>query len=285
MPRVLYQRDGRIARITLNRPEVMNAIDDQLPVELEAAVEEANADPGVHVIVLAGAGRAFCAGYDLAYYAQAAGTNAGVQAMPWDPMKDYAFMMKNTERFMSLFRSHRPVIGKVQGFAVAGGSDIALCCDLVVMAEDAKIGYMPARVWGCPTTAMWVYRLGPERAKRMLLTGDVIDGREAEKIGLVLKAVPAADLPDEVERLAARMASVPVNQLMMQKLMVNQALENMGLRSTQMIATIFDGITRHSPEGMAFKRRAEKVGWKEAVRERDLGTYDWTADRPINPAR
>ena len=285
MPRVLYQRDGRIARITLNRPKVMNAIDDQLPAELEAAVEEANAEAGVHVIVLAGAGRAFCAGYDLAYYAQAAGTNAGVQAMPWDPMRDYAFMMRNTERFMSLFRSHRPVIGKVQGFAVAGGSDIALCCDLVVMAEDAKIGYMPARVWGCPTAAMWVYRLGPERAKRMLLTGDTVDGREAERMGLVLKAVPAADLDEEVEKLAARIASVPVNQLMMQKLMVNQALENMGLRSTQMIATIFDGITRHSPEGMAFKRRAEKVGWKEAVRERDLGTYDWTADRPINPDR
>jgi len=285
MPRVLYQRDGRIARITLNRPKVMNAIDDQLPAELEAAVEEANAEAGVHVIVLAGAGRAFCAGYDLAYYAQAVGTNAGVQAMPWDPMKDYAFMMRNTERFMSLFRSHRPVIGKVQGFAVAGGSDIALCCDLVVMAEDAKIGYMPARVWGCPTTAMWVYRLGPERAKRMLLTGDTVDGREAERMGLVLKAVPAADLDEEVEKLATRIASVPVNQLMIQKLMVNQALENMGLRSTQMIATIFDGITRHSPEGMAFKRRAEKVGWKEAVRERDLGTYDWTADRPINPDR
>ena len=285
MPRVLYQRDGRIARITLNRPEVMNAIDDRLPAELEAAVEEANADPGVHVIVLAGAGRAFCAGYDLAFYAQAADTNAGVQAMPWDPMKDYAFMMKNTERFMSLFRSHRPVIGKVQGFAIAGGSDIALCCDLVVMAEDARIGYMPARVWGCPTTAMWVFRLGPERAKRMLLTGDTVDGREAERMGLVLKAVPAANLDEEVEKLAARMASVPVNQLMMQKLMINQALENMGLRSTQMIATLFDGITRHSPEGTAFKRRAEKVGWKEAVRERDLGTYDWTADRPINPDR
>ena len=190
MPRVLYEKDGRIARLTLNRPEVLNAIDDELPIELEAAVEKANADAKVHVIVLAGAGRAFCAGYDLTYYAQAAGTNAGVQAMPWDPMKDYAFMMRNTERFMSLFRSHRPVICKVQGFAVAGGSDIALCSDLVVMAEDARIGYMPARVWGCPTTAMWVYRLGPEKAKRMLLTGDTVDGREAERMGLVLKAVP-----------------------------------------------------------------------------------------------
>jgi enoyl-CoA hydratase len=284
MPRVLYERDGRIARITLNRPEVMNAIDNELPAELEAAVERANADDKTHVIVLAGAGNAFCAGYDLTYYAQATGTNTITQKMPWDPMKDYAFMMKNTERFMSLFRSHRPVICKVHGYAVAGGSDIALCCDLVMMAEDAQIGYMPARVWGCPTTAMWVYRLGPERAKRMLLTGDKIDGFEAERIGLVLKAVPAATLDEEVERLAERLASVPVNQLMMQKLMINQALENMGLRSTQMLATIFDGITRHSPEGLAFKHRAEAVGWKQAVNERDLGTYDWTADKPINRA-
>jgi enoyl-CoA hydratase len=284
MPRVLYERDGRIARITLNRPEVMNAIDNELPAELEAAVERANADDNTHVIVLAGAGKAFCAGYDLSYYAQATGTNAATQKMPWDPMKDYAFMMKNTERFMSLFRSHRPVICKVHGYAVAGGSDIALCCDLVMMAEDAQIGYMPARVWGCPTTAMWVYRLGPERAKRMLLTGDKIDGCEAERIGLVLKAVPAEALDEEVEKLAERIASVPVNQLMMQKLMINQALENMGLRSTQMLATIFDGITRHSPEGLAFKHRAEAVGWKQAVNERDLGTYDWTADKPINRA-
>ena len=281
MPRVLYEIDGRIARITLNRPEVLNAIDDSMPAELEAAVERANADAGVHVIVLSGAGRAFCAGYDLTYYAQAAGANAAVQEMPWDPMRDYAFMTRNTEQFMSLFRSHRPVICKVHGFAVAGGSDIALCSDLVVMAEDAKIGYMPARVWGCPTTAMWVYRLGAERAKRMLLTGDAVDGREAERMGLVLKAVPAAALDAEVERLAARIASVPINQLMMQKLMINQALENMGLRTTQMFATLFDGITRHSPEGMAFKRRAEAVGWKQAVQERDQGTYDWTADRPL----
>lgn len=283
MPRVLYERDGRIARITLNRPEALNAIDDLLPCELEAAVEAANADPGVHVIVLAGAGRAFCAGYDLTHYAQSPGPDAGVQAMPWDPMKDYAMMMRNTERFMSLFRSYRPVICKVHGHAVAGGSDIALCCDLVVMADDARIGYMPARVWGCPTTAMWVYRLGPERAKRMLLTGDVVDGREAERIGLVSKAVPPAELDAEVETLAARIASVPISQLMMQKLMINQALENMGLRTTQMVATLFDGITRHSPEGMAFRRRAEAVGWKAAVRDRDLGTYDWTADRPIAP--
>ena len=271
MPRVLYERDGRIARITLNRPEALNAIDAELPAELQDAVARANADADVHVIVLSGAGRAFCAGYDLAAYAQAAGTNDGVQAMPWDPMRDYAMMMRNTEAFMCLFRSYRPVIAKVHGHAVAGGSDIALCCDLVVMAEDARIGYMPARVWGCPTTAMWVFRLGAEKAKRMLLTGNTIDGKTAKEWGLVHDAVPAAELDAAVDALATRMAGVPKNQLMMQKLMINQAYENMGLATTQMFATLFDGITRHSPEGLWFKGYAEKAGFHKAVAWRDSG--------------
>lgn len=285
MSKVLYKKDGRIGRITLNRPEVMNAIDDDLPGELAACVEEANADDTVHVIVLSGNGKGFCAGYDLDAYAQAEGANRFTQEMPWDPMKDYSFMMKNTNHFMSLWRSHRPVLCKVHGHAVAGGSDIALCSDLVFMEETAKIGYMPVRVWGCPTTAMWVYRLGAEKAKRMLFTGDKISGREAEDLGLIYKAVPAEELDDTVEQMAQRMCSVPVNQLMMQKLMINQAYDNMGLNSTQMIATIFDGITRHSPEGMNFKKRAEENSWKEAVQERDLGTYDWTNDRPINTSK
>ena len=285
MPPVLYAADGRIGRVTLNRPDVLNAIDDRMPQAIADAIAAANADPDVHVIVLSGNGAAFCAGYDLTYYAQSAdGPGAQVtQDMPWDPIRDFAWMKRNTDLFMQIFRSLKPVICKVHGHAVAGGSDIALCADMVMMAQDARIGYMPARVWGCPTTAMWVYRLGPERAKRMLLTGDKIDGREAERLGLILKAVPAADLDAEVEALARRMASVPINQLAMQKMMINQALDNMGLASTQTIATIFDGITRHSPEGLAFKTRAEQVGWKQAVQERDQGTYDWTQDRPMNP--
>jgi enoyl-CoA hydratase len=281
MPKVLYQRDGRIGRITLNRPEVLNAIDDALPVELAAAVAEADADPDVHVMVLSGAGRAFCAGYDLAHYADSTGPNQVTQEMPWDPIQDYRFMWANTQHFMALWRAMKPVICKVHGFAVAGGSDIALCADLTIMGETAEIGYMPARVWGCPTTAMWVYRLGAEKAKRMLFTGDRITGGEAAEMGLVLKAVPDDRLDAEVEALAARMATVPINQLAMQKLVINQAIEATGLMQTQRLATIFDGITRHSPEGLAFKARAEQVGWKQAVRERDQGTYDWTRDRPI----
>lgn len=278
---VKYDSADRIARITLNRPEVMNAINDELPVELAAAVARADADPEVHVIVLSGAGPAFCAGYDLTFYAEGNGSGQATQEMPWDPIKDYSFMWRNTQHFMSLWRAMKPVVCKVHGFAVAGGSDIALCADMTIMAEEAEIGYMPARVWGCPTTAMWVYRLGAERAKRMLFTGDRITGREAADMGLVLKAVPAADLDDEVERLAARMASVPINQLAMQKMVINQAIEATGLMQTQRLATIFDGITRHSPEGIHFKDRAEAVGWKQAVGERDSGTWDWTRNEPL----
>ena len=271
MSAILSVRDGPLARITLNRPEKLNAIDDAMPRELAAAVAEANRDPGVHVIVLAGAGRAFCAGYDLERYAEEPGPQRWSQAMPWDPTLDYQDMSDNTHCFMSLWRSLVPVVCKVHGYAVAGGSDIALCADLVVMAEDARIGYPPARVWGCPTTAMWVYRVGAERAKRLLLTGELITGAEAARVGLVSEAVSAAELDAAVERLAARMASVPRNQLVLQKLMVNQAYENMGLATTQLVATLFDGIARHTPEGMAFKRRAEAVGWQQAVRERDSG--------------
>ncbi len=201
MDKVLYKKDGRIGRITLNRPEVMNAIDDDLPGALSAAVAEADADPGIHVMVLAGNGPAFCAGYDLAHYAEGSSTNKVVQEMPWDPIKDYAFMWANTQHFMSLWRAMKPVICKVHGFAVAGGSDIALCADLTIMGETAKIGYMPARVWGCPTTAMWVYRLGAEKAKRMLFTGDKISGREAEEMGLYQPALIRTHEPICVARL------------------------------------------------------------------------------------
>lgn len=280
MSTVKTHKDGRIGRITLDRPDVMNAINDDLPRDLEAAVRQFDADRDVHVMVLSGAGDAFCAGYDLAHYAQDP-DNCITQDMPWDPMQDYQFMWANTQAFMALFRAMKPVICKVHGYAVAGGSDIALCCDLVVIADDAQIGYMPARVWGCPTTAMWVYRLGLEKAKRMMLTGDKISGHEAADMGLVLKSVPADQLDTEVDALAARMATFPINQLAMNKMVINQTIEAT-INQTQRLATVFDGITRHSPEGLNFKTRSEAVGWKQAVRERDSGLYDWTHDRPLN---
>jgi enoyl-CoA hydratase len=186
-------------------------------------------------------------------------------------MIDYKFMSRCTQKFMSIWRCHKPVIARVHGHAVAGGSDIALCSDIIIMNEKARIGYPPARVWGCPTTAMWVYRLGAEKAKQMLFTGDLISGRRAAEMGLVFQAVPLEELDEAVNRLVNRIKGVPKNQLMMMKMMVNQAYENMGMAGTQTIATIFDGIARHSPEGMWFKERAEKVGFKQAVAERDSG--------------
>jgi enoyl-CoA hydratase len=271
MHSVGYAVEDRVATITLNRPDRLNAIDAHMPDELAECVRRANEDDAVHVIVVTGAGRAFCAGYDLQDFAEAPGPNPGVQDMPWDPMVDFRFMYANTQKFMALWRSYKPTIAKVRGHAVAGGSDIALCCDLIVMASDAKIGYPPARVWGIPTTAMWVYRLGAERAKRMLLTGDLVTGTEAAAMGLVSSAVPEPTLDAEVARLAARMTGVPRNQLMMSKLMINSAFDNMGMASTQMFATLFDGIARHSPEGLWWKQRAEEVGFKQAVKERDSG--------------
>lgn len=266
-----YARSERVATITLNRPERLNAISAAMPDEIRRAVETAGRDDLVHVIVVQGAGRAFCAGYDLKAYAEQPRGVAGSQEMPWDPLIDFQWMDHYTQCFMSLWRSPKPTVCKVHGYAVAGGSDIALSCDLVVMAEDARIGYPPARVWGCPTTMMWVYRVGAERAKRMLFTGDLVDGKEAERMGLVTKAVPAESLDAEVTRLVDRMKGVPKNQLWMQKTAINSAFDNMGLRTTQTLATVFDGLTRHSPEGMWFKERAQQSGFHEAVKERDSG--------------
>jgi enoyl-CoA hydratase len=262
-------RDAK-AYLTLNRPDRLNAIDDVMPGEIRAAVEQANADDDVRVIVVAGAGRAFCAGYDLKQFAEGDVGDRWRNTTPWDPVRDYREMRRNTDDFFTLWRSLKPTIAKVQGYAVAGGSDIALCCDLIVMADDARIGYPPARVWGCPTTAMWVYRIGAERAKRMLLTGDTIDGTTAASWGLG-ESVPATELDAAVEKLADRISGVPINQLVMQKLMINQAYDNMGLQGTQLLATLFDGITRHTPEGNWFKDLAEREGFHAAVEWRDSG--------------
>ena len=281
MSKVIFQKDGQIGRISLNRPEKMNAIDDDVPEQLQSAVLEAENDPDIHVIILSGKGKAFCGGYDLSSYAENKGPNNVYQGKNWDPLADYNFMWGNTQKFMSLWRCPKPVLCKVHGFALGGGSDIALCSDMIFMANNARIGYMSTRVWGCPSTAMWVYRLGAERAKRVLFTGDQIYGEEAAAMGLVLKSVPEADLNAEVEKMADRLASVPINQLAMQKMVINQAVEATGLSGTQQLATLFDGISRHSPEGHNFKARVEEKGWKQAVLERDEGSFDWTNNKPI----
>jgi enoyl-CoA hydratase len=283
-----YEVTGRIARITLNRPERGNGITLEMPRELAACVERANLDPAVHVIALAGNGSGFCGGYDLV--ASAEGNMEGVaspDAPPgsaldpkvqarnhdpdgtWDPIVDYQMMSRNLRGFMSLFHSEKPTVCKVHGYCVAGGTDMALCSDLLVVEDRAKIGYPPARVWGVPTSALWAFRIGPARAKRLLLTGDSIDGETAAEWGLATEAAPAAVLDERFEDLCERIARIPVNQLVMHKLLVNQALYAQGLQATQALGVLFDGIARHTPEGFAFQRRAAEAGFKEAVRERD----------------
>jgi enoyl-CoA hydratase len=262
----------RVARLLLNRPERLNAINNEMPREIREAVEWANANDAVHVIVVEGAGKGFCGGYDLQHFGEGTIDHPCQQERnPWDPMVDYAYMKRNTEDFMSLWKSPKPTIAKVHGYAAAGGSDIALCCDLLVMAQDARIGYMPTRVWGCPTTAMWTYRLGATRAKQLMFTGDTIDGVTAANWGLANEAVPLDQLEAHTLALAQRIAGVPRSHLAMHKMVVNQVMQTMGLEQSQMMATLFDGITRHNPEGMWFRRYAQQEGFKAAVQWRDSG--------------
>jgi enoyl-CoA hydratase len=283
-----YETAGPIARITLNRPDHGNAITFDMPGELAACVERANLDPAVHVIALSGNGSGFCGGYDLQLTAQENMANAGHDSAPegspldprvqaknhtpetnWDPMIDYALMSRFVKGFMSLFHSDKPVVCKVHNFCVAGGTDMALCSDLLVIDENAKIGYPPARVWGSPTTALWAYRIGIARAKRLLFTGDCLNGKQAVEWGLATEAAPADQLDDRFEALLQRIARMPVNQLMMMKLLLNQTLMQQGLQTTQILGTVFDGITRHTEEGHTFARTAMQQGFKEAVRQRD----------------
>jgi len=292
-----YEVGGRVARITLNRPERGNGITPRMPVELAECVERANLDPEVHAIALAGNGTGFCGGYDLVASAEGDMSELGWEAPPpgspldpaviganhapntnWDPVTDYQFMNRNVRGFMSLFHSEKPVLCKVHGYCVAGGTDMALCSDLLVIAEDAKIGYPPARVWGSPTTAMWASRLGPMRAKRLLLTGDSLTGAEAAEWGLATEAAPPERLDERFERLLERVARMPINQLVMMKLLVNQTVHAQGLAQTQVLGTFFDGITRHTEEGHGFVRRAAESGFREAVRERDEPYGDYGLD-------
>jgi len=284
-----YEVTGRIARITLNRPHRGNGLTPQLVKDLVTTVEQADLDPSVHVLLLAGRGKGFCGGYDLVASAEnmlkgdfgsddapkGSPLDPLVQAknhdpnQPWDPMVDYAGMSRNVKAYMSLFECSKPVICKVHGFCVAGGTDLALCSDLLVIAQDARIGYPPARVWGSPTTSMWAYRLGAQRAKRLLFTGDLLTGTEALDWGLPIEAPPAAELDAAAEQLAERIALMPINQLQMMKLLVNQSLYSQGLKPTQILGTILDGIARHTPEGFAFQQRAATDGFKAAVKDRD----------------
>jgi enoyl-CoA hydratase len=271
--------DG-VRSIVLSRAREYNTITPELRDELAAAIDEADADPEVRVILLRADGPAFCAGYglDWAVAGQAAEGRRSADGRPtraWDSVADWRMMKRFVDTYMKLWYAQKPTIAAVHGWCIGGGTDLVLCADMIVAGDSARFGYPPSRVWGTPTTAMWVYRLGLERAKRYLLTGDEIPARRAAELGLILEVVPDERLLDHALGLARRMARVPTNQLMMLKLLCNQTAEHMGMATTRLLGTLLDGIARHTQEGLDFVRRAEEVGFRQAVRERDdpFGDY------------
>ena len=266
---LLVETAGAIATFTLNRPERLNAITPGMVEALDAALAAALADDAVRVIRLRGAGRAFCAGYDLEWASALMREDD-----PWDPAADFRVMSRYVNSYMALWRSPKPVVAQVHGVCVGGGSDLALCSDLIVCAEDARIGYPPARVWGSPTTAMWFHRLGLERAKRLLLTGDPMSGTTAAEWGFASGAYPEDRLDAAATALCERIARLPANQLQFMKMLVNGAVEAQGLATTQTLGTLLDGAARHTPEGTAFSADAA-TDLRAAVRARDepFGDY------------
>ncbi len=279
---LLYATDGPVATITLNRPDRLNTIVPPMPEEFESAVRAASADGSVKVIVVRGAGRSFCAGYDFGegfHHWDHMLTTDG----EWDPGKDFVAtgaFAGPTERFMSIWRSPKPVIAQVHGWCVGGGSDMALCADLIVASEDAQIGTPYSRMWGCYLSGMWLYRLGLAKAKEHALTGRPLSGREAADVELINQAVPFADLESTVARLAEELASVPGSQLAAMKLIVNQAYENMGLHSTQTLGPILDGLMRNTPDAHAFIGKASSKGVRSATNERDALFGDYSIAGP-----
>jgi enoyl-CoA hydratase len=277
--------DG-VRSIVLSRAAEYNTITPELRDELAAAIDDADADRDVRVILLRAEGPAFCAGYGLDWATAAQAPERAAGGLPgdsaigerqrvWDSVADMRVMKRFVDTYLKLWYAQKPTIAAVQGWCIGGGTDMVLCADIIVAGEGARFGYPPSRVWGTPTTAMWVYRMGLERAKRYLLTGDEIPARTAAEIGLVLEVVADDELHAHALALATRMARVPTNQLIMLKLLINQTAENMGLTSSRTLGTLFDGIARHTQEGLDFVKRAQEVGFRQAVRERDdpFGDY------------
>jgi enoyl-CoA hydratase len=280
---ILYTVDGPVATITLNRPDELNTIVPPMPYEVSRAVGRAVRDRSVKVIVLRGAGRAFCAGYDFGdgftHWGEELDTGGA-----WDPGKDFVFAtapeIAPTQHFLSVWRAPKPVIAQVHGWCVGGGSDFALCADLVVASEDAVIGTPYSRMWGTYQTGMWTLRLGLARAKYHGLTGRPLTGRQAADAELVNEAVPFAELETTVAGLAADLARIPLSQLAAMKLVMNNAYESMGLANTQTLGPIVDGLMRNTPDALEFISRAGKEGARAVIEERDGGFGDYSMAPP-----
>jgi len=280
---VLYEEQDSVAIVTINRPDKLNTLNEGVIQGIADAIDRASASQSARSIVLRGAGGTFTAGYDLNFGERDPGFRSYSYDAPrvphregaWDPVRDYQMMGHNVRRFMKIWECPKPVIGQLEGWALGGGTDLILCCDLIFMAESAHLGYPPSRVFGTPTTMMWIYRVGLEHAKEWLLSGDAIDSETAHRIGLVSKVFPDEDLQDETLKYAARFQHIPANQLALNKLLINQAFENMGLRTTQILGTFFDGVTRHTEEALRWVEDFGKLGFRETIRRRDepFGDY------------
>jgi len=286
---LLYGVEGAVATISLNRPDSLNTIIPPMPDEVEAAVSVATHDPEVKVIVLRGIGRSFCAGYDFSdgfhHWSESIETDG-----KWDAGKDFMFatapQLAPTQKLMSIWRTPKPVIAQVHGYCVGGGSDFALCADLIIASEDAVIGTPYSRMWGTYLSGMWIYRLGLAKTKMHALTGKPLNGREAADVELINEAVPFDQLESRVAELAAELTRIPLSQLAAMKLMVNQAYENMGLASTQTLGPIIDGLMRNTPDALDFIEKAEGEGVKAVVEARDGEFADYSqapADQRPDP--
>jgi len=285
---LLYRTEGAIAKVTLNRPEQLNTIVPPMPDEIEAAIGLAERDPDIKVIILRGAGRAFCAGYDFGGGFQHWGESMMTDGR-WDPGKDFAMVSARetapTQKFMAIWRSSKPVIAQVHGWCVGGASDYALCADLVIASEDAVIGTPYSRMWGAYLSGMWMYRLSFSKAKWHSLTGRPLSGAQAAEIELINEAVPFDRLEARVAEVANELARIPLSQLRAQKMIVNQAYENMGLASTQLLGGILDGLMRNTPDALAFINTAETEGVRAAIEQRDGAWGDYSQAPPeLRPA-
>ena len=276
---VIYEEKDDIAIIAINRPEKKNTLTNEVVQGIADGIDAASSSSDVSAVVLRGVGDTFTAGYDLTnqgrwdnpYGARQIDAREGA----WDPVRDYQFMGNNVRRFMKIWECPKPVLGEVKGWAIGGATDLVLCCDMLFMASNAHIGYAPSRIYGTPTNMMWVYRLGLEHAKQFLLTGRAIDAETAYRIGLVSQIVGEDDLAETVEAEARRFRHIPANQLALNKMLINQAFENMGLRTTQMMGTFFDGVTRHTEEAYQWVEGFAEKGFRQVIRDRDGPWQDY----------
>jgi enoyl-CoA hydratase len=277
MSAIRIDDDGAVRQLVLCRPGEYNTITPELRDELDAALDGADRDPAVKVVLLRAEGPAFCAGFGLDWSTLGQAEQDGTRGRVWDTVTDVQMIGRFGNTFAKLHSISKPTLAAVQGWCVAGGTDMVLNADLIVAGESARFGYPPARVWGVPEAPwVWVARLGLERAKRYLFTGDELTAGEAAAAGMILECVPDAELDEHASALAQRMALLPLNQLQMMKWMLNDVARHQYQPDTsRLLGFIFDGVARHTQEGLDFVARAQEIGWREAVRERDRPFGDY----------